>query len=123
MGLNLSGTALACFGVPFFTQHRNLTQLARVLVSFYQGVFNTLKITTTTHNDRVCISFNSKSAHSNPAIFLCMQKEDSLSFSTVLGSGGRGLSLLNKIRVDAKMVEIMIFMDFKCDLKITFDVI
>ncbi len=58
----------------------------------YQGVFNILKIVTTTHNDIVCISFNSKSAHSNPPIFIYMQKEDSLSFPMVLGPRGCGLS-------------------------------
>ncbi len=61
-----------------------------------------MKITTTTHNDIVCISFNSKTAHYNPPIFLNMQKEDSLSFPMVLGSGGRGQSLLNKICFGAK---------------------
>ena len=55
-----------------------------------------------THNDIVCISFNSKSDHSDPPIFIYMQEEDSLSFPTVLGSGGRGLSLLNKICIGAK---------------------
>ena len=64
--------------------------------------FSILKITTTTHNDIVCISFNSKSARSNPPIFLYMQKEDSLSFTTVFGSGGHGQSLLTKICVSAK---------------------
>jgi hypothetical protein len=57
-------------------------------VSLYRGVFNILKITTTTHNDTVCISFNSKSAHSDPPIYIYMQKEDSLSFPMVFGSGG-----------------------------------
>ncbi len=71
-------------------------------LSLYWGVFNILKIRTTTHNDIVFISFNSKSAHSNPPIFLYMQKEDSLSFPTVLRSGGRGLSLLNEICVGTK---------------------
>jgi hypothetical protein len=74
----------------------------RGMLSLYRGVFNILKITTTTHIDIVCISFNSKSAHSKPPIFIYMQKEDSLSFPTVLGSGGRGLSLLNEICVSAK---------------------
>jgi hypothetical protein len=50
-------------------------------LSLYRGVFNILKITTTTHNNLVCISFNSKSAHSNPPIYIYMQKADSLSFS------------------------------------------
>ncbi len=72
------------------------------VISLYQGVFNILKIMTTTHNDIVCISFNSKSAHSKPPIFIYMQKEDSLRFPTVLGSGGRGLSLLNEICIGAK---------------------
>jgi hypothetical protein len=54
------------------------------------------------HKYIVCISFNSKSAHSNPPIYIYMQKEDSLSFPTVLGSGGRGLSILNEICVGAK---------------------
>ena len=78
------------------------TILAYKIVSLYRGVFNILKITTTTHNDIVCISFNSKSAHSNPPIFIYMQKEDSLSFPMVLGSGGHGLSLLKEICVGAK---------------------
>ncbi len=39
-------------------------------VSLYRGVFSIVKITTTTHDDIVCISFNSKSAHSNPPIIL-----------------------------------------------------
>jgi hypothetical protein len=63
-------------------------------LSLYRGVFNILKITTTTNNYIVCISFISKSAHSDPPIYIYMQKEDSLSFPTVLGSGGQGLSLL-----------------------------
>ncbi len=71
-------------------------------ISLYPGIFNILKIMTTTHNDIVCISFNSKSAHSNPPIYIYMQKDDSLSFPMVLGSGGRGLSLLNEICVGAK---------------------
>ncbi len=70
--------------------------------SLYWGVFNILKITTTTHNDIVCVSFNSKSAHSILPIFIYKQKEDSLSFPTVSGSGGCGLSLLNKICIGAK---------------------
>jgi hypothetical protein len=75
-----------------------LMQSWLVGLSLYQGVFNILKITTTTHNDiNCCISFNSKSAHSNPPIFLYMQKEDSLSFPIILGSGGRGWSLLNEM--------------------------
>ncbi len=82
------------------------TILAYKIVSLYQGVFNILKITTTTHNDIVCISFNSKSAHSNPPIYIYMQKEDSLSFSMVLGSGGLGLSLLNKICIGAKWLRL-----------------
>ncbi len=61
-----------------------------------------LKIMTTTHNDIVCISLNSKSAQRNPPIFIYMQKEDSLSFPTVLGSEGRRLSLLNEICIGAK---------------------
>jgi hypothetical protein len=73
-----------------------------ILVSLYWGVFNVLKITTTTHNDIVCISFNSKSAHRDPPIFIHMQKESSLSFPTVLGSGGCRLSLLNEICVGTK---------------------
>ncbi len=76
------------------------------LVSLYQGVFNILKIMTTTHNDIVCISSNSKSAHSNPPIYIHMQKEDSLSFPTVLGSGGRVLSLLNKICIGTKWLRL-----------------
>jgi hypothetical protein len=71
-------------------------------ISLYRGVFNTLKITVTTHKDIVCISFNSKYAHSNPPIYIYMQKEDSLSFPMVLGSGGHGLSLLKEICVGAK---------------------
>jgi hypothetical protein len=71
-------------------------------ISLYWGVFNILNIMTTTHNDIVCISFNSKSAHSNPPIHIYMQKEDSLSYPTVLRSGGCGLSLLNKICIGAK---------------------
>ncbi len=72
-------------------------------VSLYPGVFNILKIMTKPHNDIVCISFNSKSAHSNPPIYIYMQKEDSLSFPMVLGSAGCRLSLLsNKICIGAK---------------------
>ena len=78
------------------------TILAYKIISLYRGVFNLLKITTTTHNNIVCISFNSKSAHSNPPIFLYMQKEDSLSFPMVLGSGSCRESLLYKICVSAK---------------------
>ncbi len=70
-------------------------------VSLYWGVFNILKIMTTTHNDIVCISYNSKSAHSNPSIYINMQNEDSLSFPMVLGSGGCRPSLVNKICVGA----------------------
>jgi hypothetical protein len=66
------------------------------ILSLYQGVFNVLKITTTTHNVIVCISFNSKSAHRDPPIFIYMQKEDSLSFPLVLGSGGPDWVFLTK---------------------------
>jgi hypothetical protein len=45
---------------------------ADFMISLYRGVFNTLKIMTTTHNDIVCICFNSKSAHCNPPILLYM---------------------------------------------------
>ncbi len=76
------------------------------------GVFNMLKIMTTTHNDIVCISFNSKSAHGNPPIFIYMQKEGSLSFPMVLGSGGHGLSLLNKICVSAKWLRLRFLWSF-----------
>ncbi len=76
--------------------------IRKLAISLYWGVFNILKITATTHNDIVCIRFNSKSAQSNPPIYKYMQKEDSPSFPTVLGSGGCGLSLLNKICVGAK---------------------
>jgi hypothetical protein len=75
-------------------------------LSLYRGVFNILKITTTTHNDIVCVSFNSKSAHSNPPIYIYMQKEDSFSFPTVLGSGGCGLSLLNEMCVGTKWLRL-----------------
>jgi hypothetical protein len=75
-------------------------------LSLYGGVFNILKITTSTHNDIVCISFNSKSAYSNPPILIYMQKEDSHSFLTVLGSGGCGLSLLNEICVGTKWLRL-----------------
>ncbi len=76
----------------------------KAFLSLYRGVFNILKIMPTTHNDIVCISFNSKSAHSNPPIYIYiyMQKEDSLSFLMLLWFGGHGLSLLNKICVSAK---------------------
>jgi hypothetical protein len=82
------------------------------LVSLYLGVFNILKITTTTHNDIVCISFDSKSAHSNPPIYIHMQKKDSLSFPMVLGSGGRGLSLLDEICVGAKWLRLWFLWSF-----------
>jgi hypothetical protein len=75
-------------------------------ISLYQGVFNILKITTTTHNDIVHISFNSKSAHSDPPIFIYMQKEDSLSFPTILRPGGCRLSLLNEICIGAKWLRL-----------------
>ncbi len=71
-------TRYSCNILPIYVQE----------LSLYWKVFNILKIMTTTHNDIVCISFNSKSAHSNPPIYIYMQKEDSLSFPTVLGSGG-----------------------------------
>ncbi len=80
--------------------------------SLYRGVFNILKITTTTHNVIVCIGFDSKSAHSNPPIFIYMQKEDSLSFPMVLESGGPGLSLLNKICVGAKWLRLWFLWSF-----------
>ena len=50
------------------------TNLYTNLYYLFIGEFSILKITTTTHNDIVCISFNSKSAHSNPPIFLHKQK-------------------------------------------------
>ena len=53
------------------------TILAYKIVSLYRGVFNILKITTTTHNDIVCISFNSKSAHSDPNISLYAERGQS----------------------------------------------
>ena len=71
-----------------------------------------MKIMTTTHNDIVFISFNSKSAHSNPPIYIYMQKENSLSFPMVLGSGGHGLSLLNKICVGAKWLRLWFLWSF-----------
>ncbi len=95
-------------------------------LSLYQGVFNILKITTTTHTDIVCISFYSKSAHNNLTIFIYMQKEDSLSFPTVLGSGGHGLSLPTKICVGAKWLRSWFLWSFyviwklRCDLKLMF---
>jgi hypothetical protein len=47
-------------------------------LSLYWGVFNILNITTTTHNDIVCISFNSKSTHSNsPNIFIYAERGQS----------------------------------------------
>ncbi len=87
-------------------------ELHKWWISLYRGVFNILKITTTTHNDIVCISFNSKSAHSNPPIYIYMQKVDSLSFPTVLGSRGRGLSLLNEICVGAKWLRLCFLWSF-----------
>jgi hypothetical protein len=87
---------------------RASTKISPGHVSLYWGVFNILKITTTTHNDIVCISFNSKSAHIDPPIYIYMQKENSLSFQMVLGSGGRWLSLMRW----RKMVEIVNFMEF-----------
>ncbi len=65
-------------------------RLERIRISLSES-FQYIEVTTTTHNDIVCISFNSKSAHSNPSIFTYIQKEDSLSIPTVLGSGGHGL--------------------------------
>jgi hypothetical protein len=87
-------------------------QLSQYLFIGEFGVFNILKITTTTHNDIVCISFNSKSAHSAPPIYINMQKEDSLSFLMVVGSGGRGLSLLNKICIGAKWLRLWFLWSF-----------
>jgi hypothetical protein len=46
-------------------------------VSLYWGVFNILKITTTTHNGIVCISFYSKSANSNPPIYIYAKRGQS----------------------------------------------
>jgi hypothetical protein len=88
------------------------TILAYKIVSLYRGVFNILKITTTTHNVIVCISFNSKSAHCNSPIYIYMQKEDSLSFPMVLGSGGPGLSLLNKKCIGAKWLRLWFIWSF-----------
>ncbi len=106
---NLNSPALACKWISTLTLHilsHNST------ISLYWGVFNILKITTTIHNDIVCISFNSKSAHSNPPIYIYMQKEDSLSFSMVLGSGGCKLSLLNKKCVGAKLLRLWFLWSF-----------
>ncbi len=91
------------------------------------GEFSILKTMTTTHNDIVCISFNSKSAHSKPPIYIYMQKVDSLSFPMLLGSGGCGLSLLNKICDGAKWLRLWFLWSFMwfenyvwCDLKLMF---
>ncbi len=72
-----------------------------------------------------CISFNSKSAHGNRPIFMYMQKEDSLSFPTLLGSGGCGLSLLNEICANAKCLKwwfygVLMWFEkcVRCDLKL-----
>ncbi len=46
-----------------------------------------MKITTTTHNDIICMSFNEKDAHSDPPIYVYMQKEDILSFPRYRGLG------------------------------------
>ncbi len=92
---------------------RTSVKISLGLVSLYWGVFNILRITTTTHNDIVCISFNSKSAHINPQILIYMQKEDSLSFLTVLVLGGRGLSLLNELCVGAKWSRSCFLWSFK----------
>ncbi len=47
-----------------------------------------------------------------PNIYIYMQKEDSLSFPTVLGSGGCRLSLLNKICVGAKWLRLWFLWSF-----------
>jgi hypothetical protein len=49
----------------------------KLILSLYRGVFNLLKITTTTKNDIVCISFDSKSAHSNPPIYIYAERGQS----------------------------------------------
>jgi hypothetical protein len=69
------------------TQYKITSLQMTMSISLYWGVFTIVKITTTTHNDIVCISFNLKSARSNPPIFLCMQKR------------GQSCQLSNSIRV------------------------
>jgi hypothetical protein len=87
---------LPTFMLDIYTVFKHLS-MRYTDISLYRGIFTIVKITITTHNAIVCISFDSKSAHSSPPIFLHVQKEDSLSFQTVLDAWGPRQHLLNSL--------------------------